>query len=339
MSVQPSLVHLNGSVNLPDAETVMREITSRVPVGVRRIPDGETGDRGNWIVILFDKFLRSPWFETATPRDPAGGNKSLPQLRLADGTRAADVEWPSPGYAQAYAGSYATFRKLQEDGVIRPETRFQAEYPTPFACMSRIADGDLGALRRSFERVLFADLASFLAAVPDEEVAVQWDVAIEFGMLEGCPPDARSGLIRSVAADVARCLDQVPAGVPCGLHLCYGDYRHRHFTQPGSLELQLVSFASFTVPQDRQDPEYFAPLTALAAGPETELYFSLVPYHPADQAPGTTARQVAQIDAALSASPAGARAWGICTECGMGRVHRDDIPALLDLHSKIIAAH
>ena len=31
------------------------------------------------------------------------------------------------------------------------------------------------------------------------------------------------------------------------------------------------------------------------------------------------------------------RAWGICTECGMGRVDREDIPVLLDLHRQIIA--
>jgi hypothetical protein len=33
-----------------------------------------------------------------------------------------------------------------------------------------------------------------------------------------------------------------------------------------------------------------------------------------------------------------AETWGICTECGMGRVDRDEIPALLDLHREIIAA-
>jgi hypothetical protein len=32
----PSHAHFNGSVNLPDAETVMREIASRVPSGLRR---------------------------------------------------------------------------------------------------------------------------------------------------------------------------------------------------------------------------------------------------------------------------------------------------------------
>ena len=40
----------------------------------------------------------------------------------------------------------------------------------------------------------------------------------------------------------------------------------------------------------------------------------------------------------IAASPDGRRDWGICTECGMGRVDRDDVPALLDLHREIIAA-
>jgi len=48
--------------------------------------------------------------------------------------------------------------------------------------------------------------------------------------------------------------------------------------------------------------------------------------------------QVRLIDAALAASPGGLRDWGICTECGMGRADRDDIPALLDLHREIVAA-
>jgi hypothetical protein len=35
----------------------------------------------------------------------------------------------------------------------------------------------------SYERAMFADLDRLLAAVPHNEVAVQWDVAVEFGIL------------------------------------------------------------------------------------------------------------------------------------------------------------
>ncbi len=85
--------------------------------------------------------------------------------------------------------------------------------------------------------------------------------------------------------------------------------------------------------------DYFAPLAGLRTGPETELYFALGPYYPARQAAGTTARQVARIDTHLASSPAGSREWGICTECGMGRVQAGDVPALLDLHRTVLDSH
>ena len=59
----------------------------------------------------------------------------------------------------------------------------------------------------------------------------------------------------------------------------------------------------------------------------------------ASQAAGTTAEQVAHIDDSLAKSPAGSREWGICTECGMGRVEADEVPALLDLHRTILDTH
>jgi hypothetical protein len=42
------------------------------------------------------------------------------------------------------------------------------------------------------------------------------------------------------------------------------------------------------------------------------------------------------IDASLAQSPSGNRDWGICTECGMGRVASDGVPTLLDLHREIL---
>jgi hypothetical protein len=56
----PTHAHFNGSVNLADTESVMREIAARFPSGLRRVPDGETGDRGNWIFFQMQEFLQSP---------------------------------------------------------------------------------------------------------------------------------------------------------------------------------------------------------------------------------------------------------------------------------------
>ena len=349
----PDHAHFNGSVNLADAESVMREIASRVPSGLWRIPDGETGDRANWIFFQLDRFLQLPSLvPVRPPGGPDGEYAQVPQLRLADGADPAQVSWPDLGYAEAYLGSYAIFAALRGDGVVPPGARFQVQYPTPLASISAyIVPEQQQALLDSYERAMFADLDRLLAAIPPDDVAVQWDVAVEFGILEEAFAPGGAQAFETIVAALARCVDQVPAAIPVGLHFCYGDYGHRHFMQPVSLALQVrvlnavtaaagrpVSFVSFTVPQYRREESYFAPLAGLTADPGTELNFALVPYHPAEQAPGTTGEQVRLIDAALAASRGGGRGWGICTECGMGRAGRDEIPGLLDLHRQIVAA-
>lgn len=349
----PSSVHFNGSVNLPDAETVMREISARIPHGVSRMTDGETGERNYWISFQIRRFQEMAEFETVAvgqAYETTSDAPAMPHLRLAKGASAETITWPNLGYADEYARSFAVFERLQQEGTIPAGVRFQMQYPTPLASMAgTIAAEDLAVVAPSYERALFADLDAALARLPHERLAVQWDVAVEFGALEGAMGPQVP--LAQIAPALVRCIERVPGDVPVGMHLCYGDYGHQHFTQPESLRMQValvnavtsaaqrpVNFVSFTVPQGRSDSAYFAPLAELSTGSETELYFALVPYHPDDQAPGTTGEQIEHIDAALLASPGGARRWGICTECGMGRVDAGDVPRLLDLHSRILAA-
>jgi hypothetical protein len=352
----PSSVHFNGSVNLPDAETVMREISARIPTGVRRMTDGETGERNYWIHFQIQKFLAMPELETVSSgqayETEDAGAPAMPQLRLADGVSPDAVNWPDLGYADAYIESFQTFRALQEDGTIPADVRFQVQYPTPIAPLAgSIVPEDLPRLAMSYEVALLADLDKAIATIGHDRCAVQWDVAVEFGLLEDAFGPGTSPPFEEIAASLARCADHVPDDVPVGMHLCYGDYGHQHFKQPDSLDLQvrlvnavvktanrMVNWFSFTVPQGRGDADYFAPLSDLQAGPDTELYFALVPYYPDDQPPGTTAEQVRLIDAALAQSSSGSREWGICTECGMGRVASNDVPTLLDLHREILVS-
>jgi len=346
----PTSVHFNGSVNLPDPETVMREIGSRIPARVRRVPDGETGERNYWIAFQVQKFAAMPDFEPAGMREMPGTDlPPRPVLRLAGGVAAEDVRWPDLGYAAAYADSYEIFRRLQDDGTLPPGTRFQMQYPTPVAPVAgTFVREDRERLTASYQAALFADLDRALARLPHGQVAVQWDVAVEFAMLEGGFGFSPVPL-EQITPGLARCADQVPGDVPVGMHLCYGDAGHHHFKQPESLAMQVqvanavtaaarrpVNWFSFTVPQAQIDSSYFAPLADLRTGPETELYFALVPYYPARQPAGTTAQQAAHIDAHLARTPVGSQGWGICTECGMGRVAADDVPTLLDLHQTIL---
>jgi hypothetical protein len=315
--------------------------------------DGETGERGYWIMFQIQKFLEMPEFESVTVGQAYESSEDappMPQLRLADGAAADAIRWPDLGYADAYAASFEIFDRLQQDGTIPAGVRFQVQYPTPLASIAgTIVPDDMAAVAASYETALFADLDKLLGTLPHDRCAVQWDVAVEFGLLEGAMGPGSAMPLDQVTPGLIRCVERVPADVPVGLHLCYGDYGHQHFKQPESLQMQVdlldavvsgagrpVDWASFTVPQARSDAGYFAPLRDLRAGPETQLYFALVPYHPGDQAEGTTAAQAGHVDAALADSSAGSREWGICTECGMGRVAAGDVPELLDLHRELL---
>ena len=181
------------------------------------------------------------------------------------------------------------FDQLQEQGTIPAGVRMQMQYPTPLASMAgTIVPDDLPAVAPAYEEALFADLDTLLERVPHERVAVQWDIAVELGALEGAMGVTMP--MEQIAPGIVRCLERVPDDVPVGLHLCYGDYGHQHWKQPESLQMQVdllnavtsatqrrLDFVSFTVPQDRDDRAYFEPLGDLRMGSDTELNFALVP--------------------------------------------------------------
>lgn len=337
-------VHFNGSVNLAGTETVMREITSRVPAGVSRIPDGETGERSNWAAFQIQKFAATPGIATSARPEMPG----FFQFRLTGEVPAGELAWPDPGYADIYGASYQVFTRLSAEGVLPAGVRFQAQLPTPRVLIGGFAPGeDLEALQSRSERAMFADLTNLLTRIPHRDLAVQWDVAAEVIQLAGVPLGAPLDKDQ-VPGMLARCLDQVPTDVPAGLHLCYGDPGHKHVVEPESMELQVtlinsvlaaarrpLSWVSFTVPQDRSDAGFFAPLRALRTG-AAERYFGIVPYHPDRQAAGTTGRQAELIEEYLPRQINDQ--WGISTECGMGRVEDPaEVLALLDAHREILA--
>ncbi len=343
----PVAVHFNGGVNLPDSATVLRALAERVPQGLRRLPDGETGGRAQWIGYQYPRLLATPGLRQADgPCDADSGDSYTggPSMRLAAGVDPSAIEWPDLGYAAEYEKSYATFAQLRDEGVIPAGVRMQAEYPTPTAVGTLFHPRDKDRIGPSYARALLADLDRLLARVPHDDVAVQWDAAVETVMA-----DQEPALLEPMASRLAALMDHLPADVPVGLHLCYGDFEHRHMIEPTSLATQVAltnavtahaarppAWISFTVPQDRDDEAYFSPLAGLENHPATELYLSVVPYHPDRQREGTIDAQVALIDRYL---PEGGRPWGICTECGMARADREDVPRLIELHREILAKY
>ena len=61
--------HLVGSLPYPDADTTFTEIAGRLGGHLKRIPDGETGERARWIFWQRAKVADHPAMEVATDED------------------------------------------------------------------------------------------------------------------------------------------------------------------------------------------------------------------------------------------------------------------------------
>src|SRR6059058_1696844 len=123
--------HLVGSVPLGSADEVFRALAGALGDRVRRIPDGETGPRADWIVWQYPVLSSRPQFEVGPPGPDH--YRPLPRLQLKPGTPASELTFDSLGYAEAARSSYAVFARLKRDGVVPPECRFQVSLPTPLA--------------------------------------------------------------------------------------------------------------------------------------------------------------------------------------------------------------
>src|SRR5580704_14324917 len=133
------IVHLVGSLPLPDAETVFRTVSGALGGHLVRLPDGETGIRKTWIRFLQDVLADNPAIEVAEDVPPFkfvqwDGKvvREIPRLRLKPGA-APDPATFHTGYADMAIDSWAVFDRLQRAGVIPEAVKFQVSLPTPIA--------------------------------------------------------------------------------------------------------------------------------------------------------------------------------------------------------------
>ncbi|GAA4530998.1 hypothetical protein GCM10023160_32920 [Brachybacterium paraconglomeratum] len=345
---EPQGALLTGSVNFDDAEKTMRTVAEILGRHVRRIPDGEVGTRFHWIMFQPDVLGQAEGIERVGEQPiPFGAGIDARPLRLADGVEPARIALPPLGYAAAARESYPIFARLREQGVIAPGTRFQVSLPTPIAVISSFFTGaDRAAIEPVYTAALLHELEEILEAIPHEDLAIQWDVASELGILEGAsgygsPMEGwwSGDLLAGIVTRLAALVDAVPLDIEVGVHLCYGDAGERHFAEPrdAATLVQLadalvdsaarqLTWLHLPVPIERDDAAYFAPLAQLPR--LDELYLGLV--HREDGAEGAQ-RRIAAASTALT------QPFGVATECGIGRAPEGTTEGILRTHAEVAA--
>src|SRR5205823_4253809 len=96
---------------------------------LRRIPDGETGERTHWIGWQARFIGSNPHFAMIPP-DPTN-YAPLPHFKLRSPLSPGELTFERLGYADAARASYAVFSPLKQVGLIPASTRFQVSLPTP----------------------------------------------------------------------------------------------------------------------------------------------------------------------------------------------------------------
>ena len=164
----PVGVHLVGSVPLGGAEEVFRTVAGVLGDRLRRIPDGETGPRSDWIGWQYPVFSSQPQFEPGPP-GASSSYRALPQLRLRSGVAADGMSFDELGYASAAMSSYAIFARLRGEGVVPAHCRFLVSLPTPLAPVSAfVALEHQADLEPVYEAQMAREVERILDAIPHD---------------------------------------------------------------------------------------------------------------------------------------------------------------------------
>ncbi|MGE5689072.1 MAG: class I SAM-dependent methyltransferase [Pseudomonadota bacterium] len=336
----PLGAHLVGSLPLASAEAVFRLVAGELGGRVRRIPDGETGPRADWIVWQYPVLSARPEFEVAPPTPRS--YRALPRLRVREGEDASALDFGSLGYADAAAASYAAFAVLKRDGVVPRACRFQVSLPTPLAPVSAfVALEDQAAVEPAYEHAMLLELERILDAVPHDQLAVQWDTNLELGMLGEDVPAPFDDVAEEILRRLLRIGAAIPPEVELGYHFCSGHDegapRHVPADLGGTVQLANALAAGLARSLDwlhlplaaaPDDAAFVAPLARLRVQPGTEVYLGLL--HPEER----EAEARTRIEVAHGAL----ETFGVATPCGWGRLAPRLVPELVARHVRLSRA-
>lgn len=318
--------YLTGSINVPTVGDAFDLVGRRLQPGVTRVPDGEPGDRANWVLTQAPHFLDNPTLRVSDS-----------QAAVRQGTA---ITFGRFDYADVAAASYAVFRAARERGVLEPDSRFLISIPTPFNAVNSFVEFDSRVeVALAYEHQLKHSVEEIQQAIPPADLAIQWDLPTELATIEGWFANPYPGP-EAILAATARVADWVHPDAELTFHLCYGDSkfgaspfmgdppdaaaaarggRHilprdataivtlanglsRHVTR----RIDAIQAATVTTWTKRA---HWQPLRNLALEPETEVFLGLV--HAGDGADGARAR--ARLAAEFLPR------FGLSTECGLGR--------------------
>jgi hypothetical protein len=221
MSISQEVVHdtlLLGSFPAESTEAAFLQLSGALGDYASRVPDGEIGARRMWIGwqehVLKDhrqfEAVHEDGSRRAEHRKMPDGTAIPPRYRLREGISAEEVVFAELGYVEVARESYEIFSKLKKAGKIPAKTRYQVSLPTSVAFLEHLVVTESQQITElAYEKRLFAEVKEIAAAVPPEELAIQWM----------CPRKWRSG--SAYGRSISKILRPVSSNASCATEMPY----------------------------------------------------------------------------------------------------------------------
>jgi len=349
----PREVLLTGSVPREPASEVFRLATAHLGPFLTRMPDGEQGGwGGSGLIDPTDPQLEpGPSAKMTNSDTPFNDFPPMTLGKLRAGVSPDDFTFRPTGVALNKLNSYEEFRQMKSAGAIPAGMRFQASMPGPVTTGGTLyMPLHVGA--RAAGRAIIDEIGQILDGVPHEELAIQFDLAVEVESEEmRRRPDAfDTPIFRHIfdgwgdwgfddlVEEVVRVAAVVPQDVELGFHLC-GTWHIDHrggqdlnvhvdwanaLTERISRPIGYIHMAS--IPEhDRSD---YASLERLKLDEGTKLFLGLI--HGSDGLEGARRR--------IEAASAFRSDFGIAHFCGLNPpfgVDPNRLDEILDLHRQV----
>jgi hypothetical protein len=337
--------HLVGSLPGRDPGAAMARALDLVGPHLRSLPDGETGERRNWIVSIVEGLRDHPDLKARKAGDWSDYDRT-PQLRVRRGRPlyGASLDF---GHRAAVADSWPRFQEATE-AAGRPDLTFQEGVPGDFD-LAMFTLGPLGAVRhrRAFTEATLAEIRD-VRALTGPTTLFQIEVPVELVLLAKAPAAARPVLARALARNVTRLASAAPEGTRFAVHLCLGDMNNKAFGTMGDarplvllansilagwpagrpLEVLHAPLAAADQPA-QTDPAFYAPLADLKL--PAALRFAAGFAHEAQDI-GAQREILARVEGLLG------RTVDVSAACGLGRRSDEAGIAVLERHAELCSA-
>jgi hypothetical protein len=331
---------LVGSVPLQTPERVLRTCGDAIGEYVTALPDGEVGDRINWVDFLALRTYRDhPDIEVVQQPSSVLSPSTDDHWTFRVKPGVQSLRFDALGYADEAIVSYSVFRRMRADGTLPPHLRFQVGLPTPGSGIDTFFrdPADWPIVKPAYTDAVRAEVHRMLEAIPADDLVIQWDFCGEILNIMGprpwAPQEPFEARFQRAVEPLAELSYDIPEATLVGYHWCYGTLggwpmvELRDLGLCARLSQHVIDHSGRQIdyvhmPVGREcDAGYFAPLRDLELG-DTKLFLGVI--HHADGVAGFRER----VAIARRAVPE----FGIASVCGYGRVAPAEMPTVLQVH-------